>query len=291
MLNMQKTYALESGPAAMAWEDYEHRVKTDWRALLDSSEGQIEKNIQRFLEMHPCLVPGGQSMSGPSGHSAFPAALITQPRLPGFGERVPDFLWLASDSLHQYAVLIEIEAPSKRMFTNAGVPTTHFTQAQTQLAQWKAWLSVPENEALFRSHYFPSDSFRWRRFVPQYVLIYGRRSEIEDRPHLNHIRAQMAREHEYHMTFDRLYPIKDQDQYMTVKYDGKSYKAVALPATLRLGPLAADYRHLIAEKEKIVDDTPYLSEERKSFLKDRFSYWDEWARGGNKGLMNTGDWE
>jgi hypothetical protein len=288
---MQKSYALEGGPPPVAWDDYSRLVEADWKALLDSQKGGTEKNIQHFLEMHPCLVPGGQSMSGPSGHSAYPAALISQPRLPGFGERVPDFLWLASDSLHLYAVLIEIESPAKRMFTKAGLPTADFTQAQTQLAQWKAWLSSPENQALFRKHYCPNDSFPWRRFLPQYVLIYGRRAELRDRPQLNQIRAQMSRENEFYMTFDRLHPINDHDQYMTVRFNGISYEAVSLPPTLELGPFLAEYRSLITGKEQVVDKTPYLPEERKQFLKRRFAYWDEWGRNEKKGAMNAGDWE
>ena len=140
-LIMKKTYIIENAPPAVSWDEYSRNVECDWKALLESPEGQVESNIQRFLESHPCMVPGGQSMSGPSGHSAFPAALITQPRLAGFGERVPDFLWIATDSLHVYAVLIEIEAPTKKYFTGKGTQSADFSQAQGQLAEWKAWLS------------------------------------------------------------------------------------------------------------------------------------------------------
>lgn len=230
-------------------------------------------------------------MSGPSGHSAFPCALITQPRLPGFKAKVPDFLWLATDSLNQYAVLIEIEAPTKRMFTKAGTPTAEFTQAQNQLTTWKAWLSVPVNQTIFRESYCSTHHYPWRRFVPQFVLIYGRRAELEARPELNATRAHMQRDSEFYMTFDRLHPIKDHSQYMTATFDGVRYKAVSMPATLELGPLDANYWVAITGKEDVVDRTPFLSTERKEFLKSRFPYWDEWARKGGKGMIQLGDRE
>lgn len=120
VLTTERTYKLEDGPKALDWDRYSELVQRDWRDLLGAAEDHDEAVFQKFLETHPCMVPGGQSMSGPSGHSAFPAALITQPSLPGFFEQVPDFLWLATDSLHIYAVLVEIEPPQRRCSPKAG---------------------------------------------------------------------------------------------------------------------------------------------------------------------------
>lgn len=291
-LKFAKTYEMAgSSPPPMPWEEYSQVVQQEWLELLNSSRAKVEANIQHFLEAHPCMVPGGQSMSGPSGHSAYPCALITQPRLPGFQAKVPDFLWLSADSLNLYAVLVEIEAPTKPMFTRAKNPTAEFTQAQTQLATWKAWLSVPSNETAFRQAYMQSFDIPWRRFVPQFVLIYGRRAELEARPELNATRAHMQRESEFYMTFDRLHPIKDQDNYMTARFDGVRYQAVAMPATLELRPSDAEYRAAIFGKEDVVDRTPFMTSDRKEFLKRRFSYWDEWARQGEKGVQSMGDRE
>lgn len=275
----------------MRWEEYSRIVEQRWRELLNSPSAEVEANIQKFLEQHPCLVPGAQSMSGPSGHPAYPCALITQPKLPGFQAKIPDFLWLASDSLNLYAVFIEIEAPTKQIFTRAGNPTADFTQAQTQLATWKSWLAVPSNETTFRQAYLQMNDCQWKRFVPQFVLIYGRRSEINARPELNITRAHLARENEFHMTFDRLSPIKDHDQYMTARFDGIRYSAVAIPPTLELGPSHAEYFSAIAGKEHVIERTPLLTRERAAFLKARFPYWDEWARQGAKGLRDLGDQE
>ncbi|MFB2550169.1 Shedu anti-phage system protein SduA domain-containing protein [Ensifer soli] len=287
-----KTYEMATPPAsAMHWDEYAQIVEREWHELLNSPEGQVEANIQAFLERHPCMVPGGQSMSGPSGHSCYPCALIAQPKLPGFNSRIPDFMWVATDSGTTYAVVIEIEAPSKRWFRKDGQPTAAFTQAQNQLTEWRMWFEKPRNQDAFLEHYCGPSYFHRRTFLPQYVLIFGRRAEFEGQDDLAAKRPRLQRSNEYYMTFDRLRPIKDHEQYMTVKFDGTRFRAVSMPPTIELGPSHAEYRLSITGKEDAVSLTPYVSDERKNFLKQRFPYWDEWARQGAKGMRQLGDRE
>ena len=111
----------------------------EYRALLSS--GPDERQVQAFFERYPALVPGGLTPGGSTGHYPLHCALITQPVLPGFHSRLPDLMWIATDSGTWYPTLIEIESPGKRLFTKRGVPTAAFTQARTQLAQW---LMVPK---------------------------------------------------------------------------------------------------------------------------------------------------
>lgn len=290
---LTKKYEMEKGPPAISWEEYSQLVEMDWRNLLNSKEGETERNIQAFLENHPCMVPGGQSMSGPSGHPAYPAALISQPRLPGFSERIPDFMWIASDSGTTYAVVIEIEAPTKRWFRKDGQPSAELTQAQNQLTEWRIWFEQPRNQQAFLEHYCEPLRQRRRRFLTQYVLIFGRRSEFDGKEDLASKRPLLQRANEYYMTFDRLHPIKDHDQYMTVRSDGNGYHAVSIPATLQLGPCLSDYRADVSDKQHVVDKSPFMSDERKAFIKRRISYWDEKAREPLQKLQifNTGDWE
>jgi hypothetical protein len=206
-MDLTKRYEIETdSPPAMAWDEYEVKVQTEWTALLNSARGQDEKPIQAFLETHPCMVPGAQSMSGPSGHFAHPMALIRQPILPGFSHKIPDFMWIATNSAKIYAVLIEIEAPKKKWFNRDETPTALFTQARNQLTVWRAWFKEPLNQQTFLAHYQPP--FRDERpLVPQFVLIYGRRAEFEEKPDLTKKRAAEERNDEYFMTFDRLEPI------------------------------------------------------------------------------------
>lgn len=289
---LTKNYELEKGALPLPWDEYSRQVETAWHDLLNSDEGKAEAGIQAFLETHPCLVPGGQSMSGPSGHSAYPAALITQPRLPGFNARVPDFMWIATDSGTTYAVVVEIEAPTKRWFRKDGTPSADLTQAQSQLTDWRIWFEKTHNQQAFLEHYCGPAYLHRRTFLPRYVLIFGRRSEFDGRDDLASKRPRLQRANEYYMTFDRLHPIKDHDQYMTVRSNGRGYEAVSIPATFKLGPSLSHHRSVIAGKGDVVDKSPFMSAERKAFLKRRMAYWDEKRETvGKLKIYNTGDWE
>ena len=93
------------------------------------------------------------------------------------------------------------------------------------------------------------------------------------------------------MTFDRLLPIKDHDQYRTAKFRSGRFEAVAMPASLEMGPLWAPNRSKIEGKDLVVDRTPYMADDRKEFVKARLGYWDKWAADGRTGLMGIGDAE
>src|SRR5262245_4016189 len=104
------TYTLtKNPPPAMAWEKYARLVRRELAALLDANP--TEAHMQSLLERHPCLVPGahGSPLTAPSGHGPFPAAVISQPPLPSYGGKVPDFMWITMDSVLLSPVLIEIE--------------------------------------------------------------------------------------------------------------------------------------------------------------------------------------
>lgn len=286
-LTFAKTYEMAvSPPPAMSWKDYSQIVEHEWQKLLASPHGEVEANIQTFLETHPCMVPGSQSMSGTSGHAPILASLLKQPRLSGFSQKIPDFMWLATDSMTNYAVFVEIETPQKKWFTGKGVPTADFTQARNQLSEWHDWITDPINQQSFLNHYRFHSPFR--SFRPEYVLIYGRRSEFDQNPFLARKRARLQNANETHMTFDRLHPISNAKEYMTVERTFDGYRAVSVPACIELGPGLADCRSAIREKEEAVDRSPFMTAERKQFLKSRFAYWDAWNR---EGIISTGDWE
>lgn len=286
-----KSYQLAPNcPPPMSWDDYSQKVQAEWGALLNSSQGEEESPIQAFLETHPCMVPGAQSMSGPSGHSAFPAALIRQPKLPGFSHKFPDFMWIAMNSAMIYAVLIEIEAPKKKWFNRDGTPTAQFTQARNQLTEWRAWFHEPVNQQSFLTHYNPPYQ-RERRLVPEFVLIYGRRAEFRGKPQLTKKRAAEHREDEHIMTFDRLEPIFVSAQYMTVASKEEGYRAVSIPATVELGPAFSEYRAMISGKEQCMAKSPFMTDERKDFLANRFAYWDAYAQTEGLRFKNYGDRE
>lgn len=291
----ETTYSMAKGaPPPMAWEQYSERVRQEWGKLLVGPGSHDERTIQRFLEQHPCLIPGAFSLPSPSGHWPFPPAVISQPVLQGLNTKIPDFLWIATDSAYLYPVLVEIEQPNKRWFRKDGVPHAELTQALDQLASWRAWFNKPENQSVFFEQYLiPPDMRRWKTFRPFYVLIYGRRSEFLSRPALVAKRGQMARSDEFYMTYDRLQPQIDTRQLICVRKTETRYIAVSVPATLELSPALAHERLVIQEKDKAIERNPWLSPERRKFLLERLPYWDNWARSGaaDGTVISSGDRE
>ncbi|QQE78378.1 Shedu immune nuclease family protein [Alicyclobacillus sp. SO9] len=287
-----KNFELASiAPPEMSWSSYEHFLKQEIQKYL-LQDADNEKVFQRFFEKHPCLLPGPFGLIGTSGHYPYAGTVITQPRLVGSSNRIPDFMWIASDSMTIYPVLIEIEAPSKQWFTKKGKPTDKFAQAQDQLTEWKTWFAKPEHESLFYSLFSVPSSFHSPRTLkPLYVLVYGRRSEFDTNPRLNEKRAQLARSDEFLMTYDRLSPQFEARNFLCSKVENRQYVAKSIPPTLELGPSLAPYHALIHSKEAAAERNRLLTKERKDFLKSRFAYWDNYAMQVSRGIANTGDRE
>lgn len=295
---IEQTYEIEKNPSPpMQWEEYKARLSTSWPTFLNSEAAQEEKNVQGFLEEHPCLIPGAFGTKFSSGHFPFPCGVITQPVLKGLTTKVPDFMWIAADSGSIYPTLVEIEAPHKRWFTQGGNPHSDLTQAQGQLASWKAWFNIPVNQQLFLEYYkIPSGLVFSRRLHPLFILVYGRREEFKDAPRLNSLRANLERQDETLMSYDRLEPEEKAKNMMCVRLvestTGLRYQALRIPPTYTLGPLEAEYRALVSEKEEAVNTNSLISPERREFLIRRIPYWDEWVRKRSGGYsFNAGDKE
>ncbi|MEV1174567.1 Shedu anti-phage system protein SduA domain-containing protein [Nonomuraea sp. NPDC049784] len=157
-----------TAPGRPLQEVYDAALMERWRALLDSSASQDERLVHTFLERHPSLLPGAHSVDGDSGHSAFPMAVISKPKLPGLSDREPDFMWLATDSESLYPILIEIETPHKKWFHGDRAEIhSHFTHAQGQLAEWRAWFNRGHNRSAFLEHYPSASRNHCRRLRPR----------------------------------------------------------------------------------------------------------------------------
>jgi Domain of unknown function (DUF4263) len=229
--------AEQVAPEAPQWPEYEHRLMLAWRALLDSPEAQRERNLQEFLERHPCLIPGSHSDS--SSHAPFPGAVITQPKLPGLTTRRPDFCWIARDSIMVYAVLIEIETPDKRWYHHEGNRRGELhgdlVHALGQIQRWKTWFSQPGNVITFQHHYRLAHILDYREFLQEYILIHGSRREFTDHPDLNPLRATLNSEDTTVMTFDRLLPIQESSKYACMKATERGYEVIAVPPRFAIG--------------------------------------------------------
>ena len=263
-------------PRPMEYEKYEGLISRKWKKLLSSSTD--EDKFQDFLEQHPCLIPRASGPDGRSGHTPFPAAVITKPKLPGIRSQIPDFLWIAMDSDTIYPTLVELESPTKPWFTQRGKQSAKLTDALGQIKDWRIWFSKPHNVTNFiESYRFKHILFR-RRICPTFVLIYGRRKEVSKTEELIEKKSQLRRWDEILMTYDRLEPHYGAKNLMTVKITNQGYEAMAIPPTLKLGNELTTYHELIANKDLAARKNPYISKKRKDFLVKKFPYWDQYQR-------------
>ncbi len=291
---LEKSYKIEKSPdSPIAWERYSALVLKEWRKLLSSEDANSEGRIQAFLEQHPCMLPGADGLMGDtSSDCPFRCAVISQPVLPSYEKRIPDFMWMAGNSMYNYPVLIEIESPTKKWFVRTRKQSEDLTQAIDQLKEWKMWFTKAHNVQAFKEFYRLPDDFIGRRILkPVYILIYGRREEATKEPHLAEKRSFLAGDDEFLMTFDRLAPNTKLENMMCVSVKKEGYRAISIPPTLKLFPHEAKCHSVIKGKAQAIKGTPLLSPARKRFLTRRFTYWDRWAAKKYNGFISLGDWE
>jgi hypothetical protein len=286
------TYVTEQGPAALAFDVYATQAMAEWRVLLD--EDPRERRVQQFLEQHPALVPGSLSPGGATCGSELFNLLVSQPTLPGLDARQPDFLWFTSTSDTWYAVLLEIEAPGKRLFRRDGVPTAEFNQARNQLNQWRSWFGLPTNQLKFQADYGVPEFWTARRAMAVYMLlVYGRRNEFRQDPSLTRQRSSLlSGEDEELMSFDRLVADRFLADAITVRAKGNGrYRALSLPPTFKLGPSHPERLLRVDGLEGAIHSSEGWSAARRAFVTSRIPYWRDWAMRDDKGWIDVSDEE
>lgn len=266
-----------NGPPPMPWDDYAKIVDPRWRALLnDPATGEAE--IHAFLEMHPCLVPGHDAFEG-AGHGNLPAGpgsccVFSKPPLPyGNTIRVPDFMWITTDSRTQWAVLIEIEDPKKPWLTKSGQGTAKLTQAENQVLEWRELLNSPENKRRFMDMYGLPSVYPLE-FA--FCLIYGRRQDVTAIEQMKR-RNSIKRLEIHSMTFDRLRPAEPTRNFICAGVKKGQFHAISVPPTLKLD-LGLIWRwEKIAGKSVATMASPHFEPGRQKFLAERFDHWDRVA--------------
>lgn len=258
--------AQASGTDRPSEELYNQLLMEQWRLLVDSEASRDEKVVQEFLERHPTLLPGSNTVDGDSGHAPFPEAVISKPKLPGISDREPDFVWIASDSEALYPILIEIESPHKQWFYGDRAEVhSEFTHAHGQLHEWEAWFNQGNNAAQFLDDYEIPLDLRRRTFQPRFVLIYGRRANFKGSQRRQRKRGQLARPSERLMSFDRLTPAKHGVLYSCVRKRQDGYQVVAVPPSLTL---ANDGCYACSTGwDHALDSCPDMPDERRDYLK------------------------
>jgi hypothetical protein len=134
-----------------------------------------ENDIQLFLENNSSLIP----LPFLNGHHLHFGVIISKFKIGN--EFVTDFAYLTKCSDHWDIVLMEIEDPTKKLFTNDkenNYFSADFNHAYDQITSWKAYINDNKERVLYKF-----DKIR----VPlsqnptgfKYVLIIGRNNEKE----------------------------------------------------------------------------------------------------------------
>jgi hypothetical protein len=239
--------------------------------LLDSNP--VESVVQDFLERYPCMLPRPYALFRGGHHGPFPAAVITQPVLPSYEARRPDFLWLSADSMNYWAVPIEIERPNKPWFTKQGIPSAPLTQAIDQLRDWKRWFSEPHNIQAFLEHY-EVPRLSHHTFSCHYVLAYGRREEATRGPGKKK-RPFLQQPDETLMSLDRLDPDRELADVITVRREGGTYRAVSVQPTLELHRFNSSDWEVVKGVEDAIRTNPEIAPDRKTYLLRKLVMWRE----------------
>lgn len=289
---LQKRYELVIPDAKpIDTDDYFRKAKEKYASILSCN--YQEKVYQEFFEENPAFLPGAYEIIGnATGHAPYMNALISQPIIDDGIQRKPDFMWLAKNSLCFCPVLIEIERPSKEEFRKDEYARSGFTQAVGQIKQWKAILNSSNGREQFYERYNIPPHFRELKFMPQYLLLFGRRSEYERDPWLTRLRAEEESGDTRIFSFDRLTePSRDIYDTVTCKVSNGSYRVISIPPTFVYRPGLSNNYSKLNNFEQAITKMKHTSEKRKQFLIDRYPYWAAFGENDDLGIIDTNDKE
>ena len=280
----KKYHIIENAPSQLDWEEYRSKSLMEYQLILENCSDD-ETVFQKFFEENPSFLPGGLELFGNSGHYPYMDALISQPEIGGVFRRIPDYVWLANDSLTFAPVFIEIEKPSKKMFNLNNTVTAPFSQAYGQIQEWKYILNQPINIQIMYDYFNLPIDMRKKTFKPQFLLVYGRRDEYDGNQWRTGIRASYKTDDIDIMSYDRLKPISDYRQFVSCKLSHGTYNVLNIPPTFRYRADCAEELVSMNGFYQKIDSMKYTSEERKNFLKDRYEYWCRFGQMDSKGII------
>lgn len=165
------------------------------------SDAVDERPLQTFLASAPMLL-------GPLAHSGGRFWCLDRPRLGA--EFVPDFLLASATSAGFRWTAIELESPTAKALTRAGLPARKLAAALGQIRDWRTWLT--DNVAYARQE-------RGLKNIDgncEAIVVIGRRSSLDPRQ-ANRYRA-LSSDGITVMSYDRLHDsMRNSSNFGTIK--------------------------------------------------------------------------
>ena len=152
--------------------DETENLKKEYFELLEKT--LPESAYQLFLEKNTNFVPREFEQNHGIHFS------LVFKKLPLFDDYVTDFCYLTKSSVKWYCVLIELEKPSSKFFTNNNDFHRDFLRGINQIDRWKAWMNNEANKRAWLDKLAPIRTpLHDNPCEIKYVLVHGRRKEYE----------------------------------------------------------------------------------------------------------------
>lgn len=218
-----------------------------------------EDIYQKFLEENPSFVP----QEFIQNHGIHFNLILRKLSLAK--DYTCDFFYMSKSSATWHCVFVEIEKPHSKYF-RADSNDLHldFIQALSQIAKWRAWLNSDHNRQSFIKHTIGplQGHMAHNPSYIKYILVHGRRKELEGSPMRTGIISSYEREDFQIISYDSLIEgvkNRNQDLYLGVRkneyfeihsstFAGETIFAWMRPEMLRITEnLAAD---ILAKKSE-----------------------------------------
>ena len=163
-------------------------------------EDNNENKVQEFLENHTAFIP----MEFLLNHQLHMNCVISKFKLGN--ELVTDFAYLTKCSDYWNLVLVELETPKKKIFTNNKNNvyfSSEFNHAYDQITSWKSYIEKNKESVLYKIDKLKQPlNDNHVRF--KYILVIGRNKEKENSEKRRAMFAEKSREDFRVMTYDSL---------------------------------------------------------------------------------------
>lgn len=269
---------------------YLDTMKSQFESLLKSLENGNTKNeaaVQRFIENAPIAITGILS----NLHASYNIAggvLISQPRIKDYsGDRQPDFLLVTCNSLNVYFNFIEIECPTKLFLQkNRRKISKNYFEAVAQVREWESSFTSKLEEYsnnLVEKLFVDCPDFNNKKNINHsYTLVYGSSNEIDIRND-----AELNKQVQSYVTginlvtYSRL--VKEmgfRGPLISIKRKSglNQFIALGMVPWKNYGIDEWQNYHLVLEKEQVVRNCSFLSEDERNILINKMNKLDKMTK-------------